>query len=269
MDNPEPKAPNESPYLDEMNFALVGWRDPAARLQDALKKDELCLYSQPILTLETGETAIAEVFVRLREEEATLLPPGFFLPVFEHFRMMPDLDRWVARHAIGHLGKGSRIARLSINISGQTLVDQAFHGFVAAELKRAGVRPSALLFEIDESDVLRQPMVAERFAAAIKSVGCGVLIDSFARRSVSFTPLKTLHVDFVKVDGSIVRNVQKSSVALNKLGAVVRLGEAIGIGIIAECIEEHEILERVKGLGVGYAQGYGIAEPHPIEELAL
>lgn len=269
MENPEPTAHHGHPYLDEMNFALVGWRDPAARLHDALHKDELRLFCQPILTLASGETGIAEVFVRLREEEAALLPPGYFLPVFEHFRMMPDLDRWVVRHAADHLGAGSRITRLSINVSGQTLSDQAFPAFVAAELGRTGVAPAALLFEIDESDVLRQPMVAERFAGAIKSAGCCVLIDSFARRSVSFTPLKTLHVDFVKIDGSIVRNIQKSSVALNKLGAVVRLGEAIGIGIIAECVEEPEILERLRALGVGYAQGYGIAEPHPIEELAL
>lgn len=261
-------AASEEHFLKEMNHALAGWSDPAAHLRDALQKDELQLYCQPIFTLQSGQFEIAEVLVRLREEEKALLPPGEFLPVFEHFRMMPDLDRWVARHVIDRLRRGSRVARFSINVSGQTLADLDFSGFVADELKSAGVPAAALLFEIDESDVLQQPSVAESFASAMKAVGCGLLIDSFARRSVSFAPLKALHVDFVKVDGSIVRNVLKTPVALTKLNAVLRVGEVIGVEVIAECVEEEDILMRLKALGVGYAQGFGVCQPHAIEKIA-
>jgi EAL domain-containing protein (putative c-di-GMP-specific phosphodiesterase class I) len=255
-------------FLDQMSDALAGWNDPAAHLRDALRKDELQLYCQPIVTLDNGQFEIAEVLVRLREEENALLPPGEFLPVFEHFRMMPDLDRWVVRHVIAHRSKGSRIGRFSVNVSGQTLADLDFPGFVADELKSARLPAAALLFEIDESDVLQRPQVAESFATAMKAVGCGLMIDGFARRSVSFAPLKVLHVDFVKVDGSIVRNILKSPNALAKLRAVVRVGEVIGVGVIAECVEEQDILLRLKALGAGYAQGFGISQPHPIEKLA-
>jgi EAL domain-containing protein (putative c-di-GMP-specific phosphodiesterase class I) len=258
---------SEERFLVGMDHALAGWNDPAAHLRNALQQDELQLYCQPILTLRSGQFEIAEVLVRMREEESALLPPGEFLPVFEHFGMMPDLDRWVVRHVIDHRSRGGRIGRFSINVSGQTLADLDFPGFVADALKSAGVPAAALLFEIDESDVLQRPPVAESFASTMKAVGCGLMIDSFARRSVSFAPLKALHVDFVKLDGSIVRNILKSPVALNKLGAVLRVGEVIGVGVIAECVEEQDILLRLKALGVGYAQGFGICQPHAIEQL--
>lgn len=265
---PAPGAESEKQFLEEMSHALAGWSDPAAHLREALRKDELQLYCQPILTLPSGRFEIAEVLVRLREEEKALLPPGEFLPVFEHFRMMPDLDRWVARHVIDRLRKGSRVGRFSINISGQTLADRDFPGFVADELRAARVPADSLLFEIDESDVLLQPQVAASFALAMKAVGCGLLLDSFARRSVSFAPLKTLQLDFVKVDGSIVRNLLKSPVALTKLKAVLRVGEVIGVAVIAECVEDQDILLRLKALGAGYAQGFGICQPHAIEKVA-
>jgi EAL domain-containing protein (putative c-di-GMP-specific phosphodiesterase class I) len=265
---PGPEAARESAFLEEMNDALAGWSDPAAHLRDALRNDELQLYYQPILTLKSGQFEIAEVLVRMREEEKALLPPGDFLPVFEHFRMMPDLDRWVMRHVIDRVRRRSRIGRFSINVSGQTLADPHFPGCVFDELKSAGVPAAALLFEIDESDILQQPSVAENFASAMKAVGCGLLLDSFARRSVSFAPLKTLKVDFIKVDGSIVRNILKNNIALTKLKAVLRVGEVIGLGVIAECVEEQDILLRLKALGVGYAQGFGIHQPGPLEKIA-
>ncbi len=254
----------------EQDAGLSGWKDPVGRMRLALERNEFVLYCQRIAALSGPvRFPMAEVLVRLREEEEALLPPGEFLPVFEHFRMMPILDRWVARRVIDHLRKGSRIGRFSINLSGQTLADLDFPGFVSDELKSARIPAAALMFEIDESDLLQQPSVADGFALAMKAVGCGLVIDSFARRSVSFAPLKSLHADFVKVDGSIVRNVLKSPVALAKLKAVLRVGEVIGIEVIAECVEEQDILSHLKALDVGYAQGFGIAEPHAIEKIAL
>ena len=98
-------------------------------------------------------------------------------------------------------------------------------------------------------------------------VGCGVLIDSFSSSLASFKPLKNLHVDFVKLDGSIVRNILRNADALAKLNVVLRVSDVTDVGVIAECIEEPDILARLKALGVGYGQGYGIVVPYPIEEL--
>jgi len=261
--------PTEDQFLDQMGCELTGWRDPLARLRQALDLDELQLFCQPILALRPpGGFALAEVLVRLREEEALMLPPGDFLPVFEHFGMMPELDRWVVSHVVRWLA-GARpggFRSFSVNVSVQTIGDPEFPAFVAAQMRSMKIPPASLTFEIEESSVLARTESAAQFAAAVKGAGCKVAIDGFGQRSVSFAPLKNLRVDFVKVDGSIVRNLLRSAVAEQKLKAVVRVGEAIGVGVIAECVEDTDILMRLKALGVGYAQGFGIARPAPIAQ---
>ncbi len=255
--------------LREMDGALAGWSDPASRLRDALERNELELYCQPIRALAAAQTyPMAEVLVRLREEEKALLPPGEFLPVFEEYGMMPHLDRWVVRSALRRLGRGSRIARFCVNVSGQTLEDDAFPLFVRDEMAAARVAPGALAFELDELDVLAKPEASARFSLAVKALGNALLIDGFGRRSVSFAPLKALNLDFIKVDGSITRRLLTNASADAKLKAILRVAQTLGMGVIAECVEEQNILVRLKALGVGYAQGFGIYRPHPIDSLS-
>lgn len=264
-------ASNEEKFLEEMNRQLAGWSDPAARLRQALARDELQLYCQPILSLRPpGAFTIAETLVRLREEEALMLPPGDFLPAFEHFRMLGELDRWVVGHVARWLAHPPANAprRLSVNVSGQTLEDATFPDFVAAALQAQRVPPQSLIFEVDEGDTLLRLDAATRFAHAVKRAGCRVLIDGFGQRSVSFVALKTMRADFVKVDGSIVRALLRSEVARQKLRAVVRVGETIGLEVIAECVEEDAILAQLREAQVGHAQGFGIARPAPIDRSA-
>jgi len=253
-----------------MDSALVGWADPVQRLRTALDKDEFELFCQPILALQGGgeRYPLAEVLVRLREEERALVPPGEFLPVFEHYRMMPQLDRWVVRHTVQRLARRPRIARFTVNVHGQTLEDGEFPRYVAAQLTSNHVAAQQLLFEIDESDALLRLGEASRFAAAYRAVGGAVLVDGFGRRSVSFMPIKELGVQFVKVDGSITRKLLTSDVARTKMNAVLRVSEALKFSIVAECVEEQEVLAHLKRLGCGYAQGFGIQQPHPIDSLA-
>jgi EAL domain-containing protein (putative c-di-GMP-specific phosphodiesterase class I) len=248
---------------------LTGWPQPLTRLREALEKDEFTLYCQPVIALRGGERfPMAEVLVRMREEEQALLPPGEFLPVFEHYRMMPQLDRWVLRHTVQQLARGSRIPRFTINISGQTLRDAQFPEFAAAELRRGGVAADAVMFELDESDVLALPEPAARFAAAVRAYGGGVLIDGFCRRAVSFGPFKNLRPAYVKVDGSVTRKLLANEAAQTRMRAVVRIAEALGIGVVAECVEDQDLLARLKSLDVGYAQGFGILPPQPIASVA-
>jgi len=252
-----------------MDRALAGWTDPAARLRQALDKDDFALYCQPIAALNSQPRfPLGEVLVRLREEEKALLPPGEFLPVFEHHGMMPQLDRWVVSHVVARLARGSRLPRFSINVSGQTLHDAQFPAFVAQTVKDANVHPAGLVFEIDESDVLGRLEAAARFGAAARKIGCAVAIDGFGRRAASFAPLKTLRVDFLKIDGSIVRKLLSNEGARAKVGAMVRVGETLGIGLIAECVEEQDVMLRLKAMGVGYAQGFGVYQPQPIDGIA-
>src|SRR5260221_2999169 len=260
--------------MDEQSFKgmdskLPGWTDRAARLRRAIDKDEFALFCQPIIALSGGGGySMGEVLVRMREEERALLPPGEFLPVLEHYQMMPQLDRWVVRNAAKRLAAGLRLPRLTINLSAQTLDDADLMPFVSAQLTTNGLRAEKLAFEIDESDVLNRPQEALKFSAAYQAIGGKILIDGFGRRAVTFAPLKKLQPALVKVDGSIVRKILTSEVARTKLGAIMRVGESLGYAVVAECVEDQDILLRLKSLGVGFAQGFGIPQPHPIDSFA-
>lgn len=256
-------------FRERMDSELTGWADPVARLRQAIEKDEFALYCQPILGLgPQGGYPMGEVLVRMREEEKALLPPGDFLPVFEHYRMMPLLDRWVVRNTLKRLAAGSRIPSFTVNLSGQTLGDPDFLRYVGAQLSMNKVAADALMFELDESDVLLHPERATQFANAFRSLGVRLLVDGFGRRAVSFSVIEALGAAFVKVDGSITRKVLSSEGARNKVNAVLRVGEAMNFSVVAECVEDQDVLMRLKALGVGYAQGFGIYQPHPIDKLA-
>jgi EAL domain-containing protein (putative c-di-GMP-specific phosphodiesterase class I) len=260
----------EDRFLDRMDEQLSGWRDPPARLRTALERDEFELYCQPIASLtQIAAFPLGEVLVRMREEERALLPPGEFLPAFEHYGMMAELDRWVLRNAVRHMARGSRIPHLTVNVSNATLKDAQFPAFAEAELRAAGVPMDAVLFEIDESDVLARLEAAARFSAAVKAYGGGVLIDGFCRRAVSFAPLKKLRADYVKVDGCVTRTLLASEAADTKLKAVLSVAEMLDIGVVAECVEEEDVLARLRELKVGYAQGFGVEQPQPITQIAL
>jgi len=251
---------------------LAGWAKPEARLRDALERNDFALFCQPIQALaadlrDDERFPIGEILVRMREEEQAMMPPGEFLPVVEQRHHAVVLDRWVVSHLARSLSKGLRVRSLSMNVSGQTLADDDFPKHVAMELKVHRVPADALVFEVEEHNLLHDEARVTRFAATMKVVGCGLLIDGFGRKSVSFTPLKTVGPQFVKVDGSIVRKVLTSEVARTKLNAIIRVGQAIGLKVIAECVEEPEILARIRAAGVGFAQGFGIVQPQPLETL--
>jgi len=252
-----------------MESEFTGWSDPVARLKQALQKDEFALYCQPILALAGAERyPMAEVLVRLREEERAMLPPGEFLPVFEHYRMMPQLDRWVVRSVVKRLAQGSRIPRFTVNLSGQTLEDPEFARFVSGQLAANRVSAEALLFEIDESDSLLRLGAATRFAGEYRALGGKLLLDGFGRRSASFSAVKALGIEFVKVDGSITRKLLTSEMARNKMNAILRVAQALGFAVVAEFVEEQDVLARLKALDVGYAQGFGVYQPQPIDRVA-
>lgn len=262
-------AKDLNPLDQKMDAELSGWNEPASRLREALAKDELALYCQPIAALSGSvRFPMAEILIRLREEEKAMLPPGEFLPVFEHYRLMPELDRWVVRKVVQHLVAGSLVPRFSVNVSSQTLDDPGFAKAVALELVTQAVPGTALLFEISESDTLARLEATLKFVTAIRAVGCGVVVSGFGRRSASFQALKALRPELVKVDGVITRKIFGSPSSEPKLKAILRVAEVIGFATVAEMVEEQDILTRLKALGVRYAQGFGIRQPHPLELVA-
>lgn len=256
--------------IDDTHAGLTGWANPVTRLRQAIEREHFVLYAQGILALGGSERyPMAEVLVRMRDEENALLPPGDFFPAFEHYKMMPQLDRWVTRSAAQQLARRAPVRRLTLNISGQTLEDAAFPAAVADALSAAAIAAERLVFEVDEADTLARPEAAERFAQAIHALGCKVAVDGFGRRSVSFSAVKAMRADFVKVDGGIVRKLAASGIARTKMNAVLRVAQTLRYGVVAEFVEDAGVLERLRALGVGYAQGFGIHQPQAYEALTL
>jgi EAL domain-containing protein (putative c-di-GMP-specific phosphodiesterase class I) len=263
---PQPNVPHEvEVLLRQLNQDFMGWDDPPKRLLRAIERDELVLYAQPILALRAEQTfPMAEVLVRLQDDDAVFLPPRGFLPLFEHFRLLPQLDRWVARKSVAHLARLPRVPRLCINITTQTLSDLAFVPELASEFARAKVSPSSLVIEISEDDVLDRADAVNAFIASLKAMGCQFAISGFGRRSVSLSSLATMRPNYVKVDGGIVRGLPLGQSSGKKLGAMVSIAKAVGFELIGECVETDETLAHLREAGVAYAQGFGIQVPAPI-----
>jgi len=169
------------------------------------------------------------------------------------------------RRAIARLARASRVPSLSLNISGQTLSDADFPPAVATELSRHRVPPASITFEVLEEDALALPNSVEQFANAARRIGCGLTIDGFGYSSVWLAPLRALKPNFVKVDRVVTRNLN-SQMARGKLNRIVRAGKKLGIGVIGECVESEAVLATLRAAGAGFAQGYGIHVPGPINE---
>ena len=254
---------------EDEKLETAHWKDPVACLRRALSQDHFTLYCQPIAAL-SGVVVypMAEVLVRLREEETALLPPGDFLPVLEHYGMMPELDRWVVREVLRRFSNGSEIPRLAVNLSQQTIADAQFPNFFADEVEASGVPADCVVFEIEESDACAAPNSVRRLAAALGSLGAGVLIDGFGRVAEFVDLLELPCVQYVKVHGSLTRSLAVNETAVAKLQAILALAADLGIDVIAECVEDQEVLARLKAMKVRYAQGFGICEPQPIDVIS-
>jgi EAL domain-containing protein (putative c-di-GMP-specific phosphodiesterase class I) len=238
------------------------WERQQARLRAALRGDEFQLYLQPIVALERpGDWRMAEVLIRLRQEEQALLPPGEFLPAFELFGMLPELDGWVLRKVAQREAGGA--PRFSINVSAQTLEHEGFLRLLGDLAPARG----SVLFEIEESDIVARPDAARRFCQSLRRCGAGVVIDGFGRRAPTFAAFAHLQPDFVKIDAALTRTIARDEACLARLHTVARLAESLGTELIAECIETPEVLLQLASVGIGHAQGYGICVPRPMEEL--
>jgi EAL domain-containing protein (putative c-di-GMP-specific phosphodiesterase class I) len=244
------------------------WSDPLAHLRNALNEDAFALYCQPIAAL--GGLVLAypmgEILIRLREEEDALLPPGEFLPVLEHYGLMPHLDRWVVRTLLRRVSAGARIAHFCINLSVQTLADQGFPHYVAEELSQARMPGNCALFEIEEQEALAAPAAVARFAALVGSLGAGVVLDGFGRTLDALQLLVEVPcVRAVKLHFSLTRRLLAEGRSSPELDRILRETTARKIAVVAECVEDLQALRRLQHLKIGYAQGFGVYKPQPLE----
>jgi len=242
----------------------VSW---GQRIRRALEEDRFRLYGQAIERLDRPQERRYEVLLRLFEEGEIVLP-GAFLQVAERYGLVHEIDRAVVGSSIDALAQIEHPGVVfEVNLSGKSLSDPKLLPFIRDRIDRSGVDPSRLVLEITESAALSDAHKAQRFVETLRSIGCRFALDDFGVGFSSFYHLKHLAIDYLKIDGSFVRDVLHDPVDRHLVRAIVAVGRALGKETIAEYVEDLETKELLREIGVDYAQGYAVGRPEPLEKL--
>jgi diguanylate cyclase (GGDEF)-like protein/PAS domain S-box-containing protein len=238
----------------------------AARINNALEEDRFELFRQTIQPLQSEETgAHYEILLRMRDENGGIISPGLFIEAAERYGITPSIDRWVIRAALRWLvseaDERERLALCSINLSGQSLGDEKFLPFVIDQFQMSGIDASKICFEITETAAIASYSQANRFINALKELGCMFALDDFGTGLSSFGYLKHFPVDFLKIDGSFVKEILHDPIDREMVRSINEIGHLTGKKTIAEFAENEEIITMLRGMGIDYAQGYGVSEP--------
>jgi diguanylate cyclase (GGDEF)-like protein/PAS domain S-box-containing protein len=245
------------------------------RLQTALKENRFELLVQPIIATAPSPTSgpALEILLRLQDEAVPEgISPVEFLRAAERYRLMADVDRWVVQTTLTALGRGGiRLPphrSLAINLSGQTLGDPQFLEFVVDILDRTGVAPDQLCFEVTENSVITNIEHAQRFIGVLHGMGCEFALDDFGRGLSSFGNLKNLSLDYLKIDGSFIRDLAGDTVNQAMVAAMIKLARTLNFQVVAEQVEDGGSLEAAKKMGVDFVQGYHLGRPQPLSRAA-
>ena len=206
----------------------------------------------------------------MQDDNGRLVPPNAFLPAVERYNRAPKLDRWILDKVLMLLAENrsvlAQIDKCSINLSGQSLVSEGFLPFTMAKLKEYEIQPSKICFEITETAAIANLDQATSFVQSLKDLGCYFALDDFGSGLSSFAYLKTLPVDFLKIDGMFVKDIHHDNVSRAMVKAINEMGHVLGKQTIAEYVENEEILNILKEIGVDFAQGFHAGRPEPILE---
>jgi len=238
------------------------------RIQQALADDRFRLYYQPIVPIarSSQDERHGEILLRMLDEEGRIVPPGAFLPAAERYGLMLAIDRWVVSRTLAALSadaSGGDNATFSINVSAQSLGAADFLDFVVETIERTGVSARKLCFEITETSAVSELGHVLHFIDILKARGCRFALDDFGTGVSSFSYLKTLPVDYLKIDGGFIRNLVTDEIDRAMVEAVHRIGHIMGLRTIAEWVQNEAILEKLREIGVDYGQGYASGEPQP------
>jgi diguanylate cyclase (GGDEF)-like protein len=242
----------------------------AARINTALEEGRFDLYRQIIQPLQTDETGLHyEILLRMRDEQGKIISPDNFISAAERYGLTPQIDRWVIenvfRWLVSEADEREKLALCSINLSGQSLGDDKFLPFVIDQFHRSGLPANKICFEITETAAIASFSQANRFIQALKELGCSFALDDFGTGLSSFGYLKHFPVDYLKIDGSFVKEILHDPIDREMVRSINEIGHLTGKRTIAEFAENDDIITMLRQLGVDYAQGYGVARPARIE----
>lgn len=240
------------------------------KIQAALKENRFELFTQAIISLGGRVThgPSVEVLLRLRDEGGAAISPSQFMASAERYHLMSHIDRWVVQTTLAALGSGALKLpdqrSCSINLSGQTLGDEGFLEFVVDCLDHSGVSPAQICFEIPEASVIGNLDLSRRFISVLHGMGCSFALDDFGSGMGSFANLKSLSLDYLKIDGAFTRDLESDLVHQAMVGAIMELARTLHFKVVAEQIEDQSAFDALREMGVDFAQGYVIERPQPL-----
>ncbi len=245
-----------------------------ARAKRALVDDRLFLEAQPIRPLAVAETGPPhfELLVRMRDDSGRSVPPGAFLPTVERYNLSVRYDRWVIDAALDWMRRNAdalqHVSRFFINLSRDSVVDPETATYLRQAVARAGVDPRRLGFEVTERVAVANLTQSNRMFGELRRLGCAVSLDDFGSGVSSFAYLKALGADYLKIDGMFVGNISQDKVDYAMVRSIKDIGHVMGKKVVAESVENEAVLAKLREIGVDYAQGFGVGEPRPIDEIA-
>ncbi len=264
----------------------TGW---AEKLREAIAEDRLVFYLQPIVPIAAvpahmadnveepawapneaiARTQFFELLVRLRDPRGDLISPSVFIPLAERFGLMPEIDLWIVTHALRHLGTLSRngvLSSFTVNLSSQSLSDNDTLRQIESLVRAGNAAPGQLVFELTETSQLSRLNDVRRFMLALRALGCRFALDDFGTGFSSFTHLRHLPVDFVKIDGSFVEGMLTTELDYKLVSSITGMARALKMRVIAEHVDSAATLAALRDCGVEFAQGHFLGKPRPIEQ---
>lgn len=244
--------------------------DWSVRLREALRDDRFVLYAQNMVPLQSRhpERYRSEMLIRLRDTDGSLVPPMAFIPAAERYGLMPAIDRWVITTSLDYLARRNRDrgdnSKVSINLSGATLSDEDFAPFVEDIFHSSKVDPEQVVFEVTETSALVNLTATSKLMTRLKKLGVSFALDDFGSGMSSFGYLKHLPVDILKIDGLFIQNIATDAVDRAMVEAIAKVASVMGLQTVAEFVETQEVMDLLAGLGIDFAQGYGVHVPEPL-----
>lgn len=243
-------------------------------LKKAIQENRFEMHAQPIHSLTPLEYkkpfSHYELLIRLNDEQGNPISTVEFISAAEYYHMMPTLDRWVIRDAFRQISKVPRQIPLpifAINLSGQSLNDPAFLEYILGELKASAVDPRMLCFEITEQVAVFDITLLNKLISDLKALGCSFSLDDFGTGASTYEYLRSLNVDYLKIDGSFVKNIATDEISRSMVESATQIGHTMNLKIIAEYVEDAEICNILNNMGVDYGQGYHISRPGPLGDV--
>lgn len=243
-----------------------------SRINHALEEDRFQLYFQEIMPLQGHEQSFilhGEILLRMIDKEGDIVAPNNFLPAAERYNMITPIDEWVVEKSIQWLSTRKEKVLISVNLSGMSLSNRDFLNFVVSKIKQYKVNPELLCFEITETAAINNMSTAIHFMNVLKKLGCSFALDDFGSGLSSFSYLNSLPVDYLKIDGAFVMDIDKDPMHHAMVKSINEVGQVMGIKTIAEFAASDSIINCLRDIGVDNAQGYAIARPTPLASLTI